>query len=801
VRRAAPHLPEQGTAASPTPPHNLPSPLTPLIGREHEEAAAVHLLGREDVRLLTLTGAAGIGKTRLALQVAADLLDIAPDGVFLIELAPIADAALVLATIVRTLEVHETSGKPTAALSALTAYLGTRCTLLLLDNFEQVAPAAPQIAELLRACPGLKMMVTSRVPLRVRGEHRLAVPPLALPELTALPPVEELVRYASIALFVQRAREVKPTFALTPAQAPAVAAICHRLDGLPLAIELAAAWVRLLTPTALLQRLERRLPLLTGGAGDLPERQQTLRTAIDWSYDLLALSERTLLRRLAVFVRGWTLEAAEAVGGEVDRAEEVLLGLARLVDTSLVDQQEEAADGETRFRLLELVREYALERLRASGEIDMVRERHANYFMNVGHQARVGLAGAEEEVWLSRLARENENLRAAFEWAKQHDVASGLRLAGDVLDYWDARGLISEGRQWLEDLLDLDLRAGRRTEPQVRAFALHAAGILAFRQDDLVNASAREEEVLYLARSIRQQRLTANALNLLANIARQQGDYGRAQALFEDVLMTRQTMGRELDLAMSEDEAGHLTSADLEALWREQGIGGSVNDVGDNEIVLARLTLWNKQSTARVLGALGYLAQAQGDYARAIDLIEQARACFTELGSTLRVAHAQVQLGQLAALQGDYGHSRALLEQVLPLFRNAGHNDGVARALIWLARVAREQGDRARALTLHRECLALCQQMGDRTNIAENLEGLGLVWATAGRPEVAGGLLAAAAAVREVIKVPLPLADCPTIVRAVSDVRARLGEETFEAVWAMGRATPLDQIITEAMQD
>jgi predicted ATPase len=349
------------------PPGNLPTPLTPLVGREREEAAAAHLLRRQDVRLLTLTGAPGIGKTRLALQVAVDLADDAPDGVYLVELAPITKPALVLPAIMRALGVGEIGGAPDDPFVALAAHLHARRVLLLLDNCERVAAAAAPVAQLLQACPGLRVLATSRVPLRLHGEHRLAVPPLALPDPTASPSVAEPSQYAAVALFVQRARAVAPTFALTAAQAPVVAAICQRLDGLPLAIELAAAWTRLLTPAALLARLERRLPLLEARGGDLPERQRTVRGAIAWSHDLLAPAERALLRRLAAFSGGWTLETAEAACGETGLTEAVLPTLAALVDAGLVERQE-GPNGECHFRLLELVREFALERPEASGE-------------------------------------------------------------------------------------------------------------------------------------------------------------------------------------------------------------------------------------------------------------------------------------------------------------------------------------------------------------------------------------------------------------------------------------------------
>jgi tetratricopeptide (TPR) repeat protein len=608
---------------------------------------------------------------------------------------------------------------------------------------------------------------------------------------------EELMQYAAVALFVQRAREVKPTFTLTAAQAPAVAAICHRLDGLPLAIELAAAWVRLLSPVALRRRLERRLPLLMGGAHDVPEQQQTLRAAIEWSHDLLAPAEQRLFGRLAVFVGGWTLEAAEAVCGEAGRAEEVLLGLATLVDTSLVDQQEEGVSGEVRFRLLELVREYALERLEASGEAEVVRESHARHYLGIGQQAGVELAGPAMEAWIARLARENENLRAALEWAKEHDIAAGLRIAGDIWDYWDARGLFGEGRQWLEQFLDLDARAGKIAAPLVRVIAVNAAGNLAQNQGDYTHAAARYNEALSLARTIGQQRLVASILNNLGNVALEQGDFQGAQSLYEECLALRQQTGRKLGNAVAAASVGHLPIAEVEALWRELGIAGTMEEVGGSADALADLVRWNQLATAAALGNLGRLALAVGEYTRACDVLEQARAIWTDLGRTLHVAQARIVLGEIAARQDDYEHAYALVEPILPLLREVGDKESIADALACLGWIARKQGNAAQAATLYRESLALRCEIGHRRGQAESLEGLAMSHAADRNLEAATRLLGTAEALREAIKAPRYPADQPSIERVVGDLRGALGEVAFAAAWAAGRATPVEQVIAE----
>jgi predicted ATPase/class 3 adenylate cyclase len=416
---------------------NLPTQPTALLGREQEVATVGDLLRRAGVRLVTLTGPGGIGKTRLALQVAAELLDDNaapllpqreremggegrfPNGIYFVNLAPISDPNLVATAIAQTLGVREQSGR--SVLDSLQVYLRDRQMLLVLDNFEQVLQAAPDIAALLAAAPGVKILVTSRAVLKVRGEKEIAVVPLALPDPTQLPPLARLTQYAAVALFIERALDVQPDFAVTNENAPAVAEICARLDGLPLAIELAAARIKLFAPAALLSRLERRLPLLTGGPRDLPARQQTLRNTIDWSYHLLNAGEQTLFRRLGVFVGGWTLEAAAAVcNAEGDLSLAVLDGLAALVDQSLL-RQEAATDGEPRFVMLELIREYALERLEQSGEADLVRRQHAGFFLEWAEK----FEGFFHTQWAleERLETDHDNFRAALTWA----LAGGRR--------------------------------------------------------------------------------------------------------------------------------------------------------------------------------------------------------------------------------------------------------------------------------------------------------------------------------------------------------------------------------------
>ena len=434
-------------------PHNLPVQTTPLLGREREVAALCVLVCRDDVRLVTLTGPGGIGKTRLSVQVAAEVLDGFPDGVWNVRLSRLTDPALVVPTIATTLGLKESGATPLA--EVLRGYLADKRLLLVLDNFEQVVAAASQVGELLAACPGVKSLVTSRVRLHLHGEHEYALRPLALPDPAHLPPPERLSQYAAVALFIERAQAAQTDFAVTNATAPAVAEICARLDGLPLAIELAAARVKVLPPPALLKRLERALPVLVGGARNLDERQHTMRATLQWSYDLLSPEEQRLFRRLSVFVGGCTLEAAEAIciapEGAAPLGIDVLEGLASLVDQSLLQQREEG--GEPRFVMLYVIREFALEQLEASGEAPVLYQAHASYCLNLALQAEPQLKGPQARPWLDRLEREHDNLRAALGWAHgSGDTAVVMQLAGALKEYWYGRGRIAEGHpEWYAD--------------------------------------------------------------------------------------------------------------------------------------------------------------------------------------------------------------------------------------------------------------------------------------------------------------------------------------------------------------
>lgn len=811
--------------------HNLPVQPTPLIGREQVGATACGLLRRTDVRLLTLTGPGGTGKTRLGLQVAADLLEDFESGVYFVPLAVIRDPALVASSIARALGLQEKAGQ--LLLDSLKEFLQDKQMLLLLDNFEQVVAAALLVAELLAACPRLKFLVTSRVVLRLSGEHEFPVPPLELPDPRRLPAIETLSQYAAVELFMQRTLAIKPDFRVDNTNAPAVAEICVRLDGLPLAIELASARIKLLSPQAMLARLGHRLELLRGGARDVPDRHQTLRQAIAWSYDLLEVGEQALFRRLAVFARGCTLEAAEAVCQAMDnptvgagQSLEVLDGVASLVDKSLLRQQEQAS-GEPRFRMLETIREYGLECLTASGEEHAVRRAHADYYLALAEAAEPALTGPEQVTWLDRLEVEHDNLRAALQWAEESGEAEiGLRLAGALCQFWLIRGHLREGQERLARLLGL---AGASPRTAARAKALMRAGHLADNLSDYAAAHAFFEESLTIRRERGDTSGIAAVLNDLGRVAEHRNDYTAACALSAESLAIWRELG---------DKAGIATSLhNLGWVAYQQGEYATAYALCQESLGLRR-ELGDKRSIAFELGGMGRTAHKQGDYRRATALLEEALALCQDIGVKQLFAWVSTHLAEVVHDQGNDERATALLEESLTLFRDIGHQYGPALTLSVLGTVAYEQGDNERAIalyeeslglwtsigfkwgmatTLHRlgtvahaqsddgratalyeESLALRRELGNKHGLAECLEGLAGVAVAQQHLERAAQLLGAAAALRKAIGAPLSPRERVRYDRDMSAVRAGLGETTFTVAWAAGQAVPPEQISTHS---
>jgi predicted ATPase/DNA-binding CsgD family transcriptional regulator len=732
------------------PTHILPGRLTSFVGREREIADIVRLLG--EVRLVTLVGAPGVGKTRLALRVAGDVVDTFPEGVWFVELAPLADPSLVPRAVATTLGVREQPGR--SMLATLAEALAVRELLLVLDNCEHLVGACASLVEdLLRTCPGLRVLATSREALRIEGEAAYRVPSLGLPD--PRPPadgsdlVSHLMDYESVRLFVDRARAALPTFELTGRDAAAVGEICRRLDGIPLAIELAAARVPGLAPSQIAARLDDAFRLLAGGSRTALSRQRTLRALIDWSHDLLTEPERTLLRRLAVFAGGWTLEAAEGVcsGGGVE-APEVLDLLLALVDKSLVVAEEHGQ--QMRYRLLETIRQYGAEHQRAAGEDGALRTRHLDWFLALAETAWPELTGPEQGQWLDRLEREHDNFRAALAWSQEaSDPEAGLRLAWALYRFWWWRGHLSEGRRWLARALERDVpRRG-----QARARALNAAAVLARAQADYTPARSLFEESLAIFRELGDRWGIANALQNLGSVSLLQGDYAAAATLIDESL----------------------------ALWRE---------LGDT---------WG---IGVALGMRGALALDLRDYERAGPLLEESLALGQKLGDTWTIAGQLGILAELAREQGQYERARALLE-ALSLGQELGDRGGVAWSLSQLGRVACKQGDYKEAIALCRESLRIFRERGESWGIAMCLESLARVAGATGQPEHAARLFGAAGTIREVIGFAVPPAlqgrHLASHEQNVATVRSELAEGAFARAWAEGRATSLEQAIELAL--
>ncbi len=773
--------------------NNLPIQPTLFIGREKEVTAVTALLRREDVRLLTLTGPGGTGKTRLGLQVAAELSEVFANGVFFVNLAPISDPSLVVPTIAWTLDVREAAGRP--LLDLVSAFLREKQVLLLLDNFEQVVSAALEVADLLTVCPRLKVLVTSREVLHVRAEREFAVPVLTVPDPKHLPDLVALSQYEAVALFIQRAQAVKPDFEVTNVNAPAVAKICVRLDGLPLAIELAAARVKFFAPQALLTRLEQGLALLTGGARDLPARQQTLRGAINWSYDLLSPQEQQLFRRLSVFVDGWTWEAAEVVcrvAGEL--AADVLDGLLSLVDKSLLRQQD-STEGEPRFGMLQLLREFGLEHLAVSGEMEIVRGAHADYYLWLAEEAFPELAGPQQIRWFERLEWEHENLGMALSWLLERahmevQTKEGreqsertLRLCVALFPFWYNRGYFREGWSFLERTLAM--REG--VNASLRARVLYNAGFLLWDMDDLERVEALAEESLTLYRELGETAGVARSLCLLGAVAWRRSQYAAARTLDEEAGALFQQVG---------DTWGRgRCLTDLARMATMQGEYDRARALLEESLALYR-NLGDQQRIGWVLYLLAHvLFVSQGDLARASALAEQSLALQREVGARSFIHEPLRLLAEIRLAQGEHIKARKIAEESMAILREIGVRWDTAMAFISLARILASQGDHAAARDLYQESLALLHKLGNKESIATCLEGLGAVVAAQDEPLQAARLWGAAETLRQDIGTPLPPVYRADYEQAMTAARSALGEKAFAAALAEGRTMTPEQAL------
>ncbi|MBI3660514.1 tetratricopeptide repeat protein, partial [Candidatus Acetothermia bacterium] len=673
-------------------PNNLPVQVTSFVGRERELIEVKDRL--KATHVLTLTGLGGTGKTRLSLQAAADLIDDFSYGVWFIELAPLSDPALVPQAIATALGLREEAKRP--LMETLIDHLREKQSLLVLDNCEHLIEACARLADsLIRVSPELKILASSRKPLRIVGETTYPVPTLPSPNPQQLPSLESLSNYEAVRLFRDRAVAVAPTFQVTQQNALAVTQICHRLDGLPLALELAAARVKIMTVEKIAERLDDRFRLLTGGSRTALPRQQTLQALIDWSYDLLSESERVLWRRLSIFAGGWTLEAAEMVCvGESIAEYDVLDLLTQLVDKSLVIMEEKSGEG--RYRLLETVRQYGYEKLVKAVEVKLIRDRHLDFFLKFAEEAEPKLQGAEQKLWLNRLETEHDNLRAVLAWSVESSekAETGLQLAGVLWRFWEVRGHFTEGRRWLEEALT---RTPARTA--ARAKALNGGGNLALDQGDYIAARLLYQESLAIQRELENKGGIAASLHNLGNVAYMQGNFTEARSLYEESLAIKRELGDQRGIAYS-------------------------------------------------FGNLGGVAHDQGDYIAARSFHLESLAIKRNLGDKRGIAASINNLGEVARAQGDYTEARSLYEESLAIKRELGDKRGITFSLNNLGNVAYAQGDYVSARAFYQESLSIQRELVDKQRIAESLEGLAGVDCAEGQCERATQLLAAAKSLR-----------------------------------------------------
>ncbi|HKZ78147.1 MAG TPA: tetratricopeptide repeat protein, partial [Pyrinomonadaceae bacterium] len=745
----------------PTTPNNLPHQLTSFISREREQDEIISLIGKN--RLVTLMGVGGIGKSRLSIQTASALLNDYPNGTWLVELAPLSDPALVPQTIASTLGLIEQAGR--SPLMILTDFLQAKRVLLVLDNCEHLIQACAQLAEaLLHACPDLHILATSREALGIAGETLYLVPPLTTPDPLHTT-LETLPHYEAVQLFVERAQSSLKGFTLIHENAPAIAQVCHRLDGIPLAIELAAARVRLLRIEEIAARLDDRFHLLTGGARTALPRHQTLQATIDWSHDLFSEPERVLLRRLAVFAGGWTLEAVESVcSGAGIETYEILDLLTQLLNKSvLIAERRQGHD--TRYRMLETIRQYAREKLWSAGEGEILRQRHLAYNVDLAERAEPKLRGPEMVMWLDRLEAEHDNIREALTWAMESDIEAELRLASALLWFWHIRGYKREGTGWLERALSIEEmeRGERALWPQramIRGKALYVAGFLSLMFIETEKGAMLSEESLTLFQGLgtmgRQGK--AYALWNLAVVGQQKRDLRQAKALTEESLVLFQEVGDKFGIAQGFDHLGFyaLHEGNCEQarmLWEEHlALRQEIGDKDGNALALHNLgilasqqgdykqatihyeaslvlfrELKNKWALSMVLDYLGRTTQAQGDYERAANILEESLALSQDLGDRFAIAHRLNGLGSVSQSQGDYGRATQMHEEALTLFREMGNQVYYALALWNLGLVAMAQGDAERATNKFEEVLSVSRGSGNELGMSLALYGLGKV--------------------------------------------------------------------------
>jgi predicted ATPase len=762
--------------------NNLPVQLTSFIGREDEIAEIKQKLKIH--HLITLTGPGGTGKTRLSLRVAADLLDQFPHGVWLIELAPLTDPDLIPQTILSAMGINEQSGKP---LEVLREYLREKRSLIVLDNCEHLLEASATVANtLLRAAPGLKVLASSREALGIPGEVAYPVPSLSIPDLAHLPVGEQFSQYEAVKLFIDRALLVAPHFSVDAASAPFIAEICYRLDGIPLAIELAAARVKMLSVDQIARRLDDRFRLLTGGARTLLPRQQTLRALIDWSYDLLSEPERLFLRRLSIFAGGRTLEAVEEVCA-VDTIEsyEVLDLLSQLVNKSLIVVVEHTRSGVTRYRMLETIRQYARDRLSEAGGREILRQRHLAYFVKLTAQAGPELYRSNQAFWLNRLDEELDNLRLALEWALATDVQAGLQIvAGPIYRFWLFRSTSRELGKWLAQFLQ---RSDGSTPLRARALAIQSQCIVNT-EGNFHEAHELAERSLQMARSLGDRHSEAFSLSILGGFTLLQGSVGEAIPLLEQSLALYRTLGDKAGQAGTIDWLS-INNPDLEhaTAYAREGL------------LLCR-ELGDLTGIASILTTLARLTYTRGDFSSPAAWLDEVLSIARQIGDQVREDEALITYGTLAYWQGDYQTAIEYYKQGILLGEEIGYHYQNLWAYVYMAYALLRQGELQRARQLFVDGIRGMQKADLVIGIVFAVEGVASLHVSQGQTERAARLFAWANRMRALMSDPRPAVEQASVERDMEVIRSRLNASDLPGLLAEGQSLTIEEAVALALE-